>query len=362
MPSTDSPNAGSLSGARSNRSTGNAAGPGGALASPMRSHEFEAHDVNPQLTGAATANAAREIGENGPGDRSGFGAGGRASEMTGQLRQTTRQAAQESYEQARQFTNEALEKARHQLRESRGQITQRAREMLDQQKQQLCQGLDHVVQAAHAAARSLEERDSAGVARYAHMAGDSLERVHEYLCAAGVDDVAQDARQFVRRHPEWVIGGLFIAGLALARMIKADRPIGPRGRLPHGADDGLWRDVYHSQFDASEEFGAPGAVWGDFDDSDAAFGEDGRRQRGAPGVAGYNPSGDYGDASAGGAGYGESYGTAATRGSEASASFPGGSAGIGEVAPDDDGAGRGDGRSDRTSTTGNEGQQKGDWQ
>lgn len=357
MPPSDCPNTGSLSGTRSNRSTGNAGGPGGALASPMRSHEVEAHDVNPQLAGAATMNPTGQLGENGPQRRSAFGGMG-ASEVTGQLRQKTRQAAQESYEQARQFTNEALEKARHQLRESRGEITQRAREMLDQQKQQLCQGLDHVVQAAHAAARSLEERQSEGVARYAHMAGDGLGRVHEYLCAAEVDDVAQDVGQFVRRHPEWVMGGLFIAGLAMARMIKADRPIGARGRPPHGADEGLWRDVYRSQFDADEEFGAAGAVWGDFDDTGEAFGEDGRRQnKPRRGVAGYNPSGDY-DAGAraqsagAGAGYDESYGTAATRASEASTSFPGGAAGIGEVATDDD----------RADTPGNQDQQKGDWQ
>ncbi len=215
------------------------------------------------------------------------------NEQASDMKQEVRDRARETYEQVRGFTNESLEKARQQWNETRGHATERAREVFDQQKRQLCGGIHDAAEAARAAADKLEEKQDHSVARYARLAGDGLDQVGQYLEAADVRDMTQSVSRFTRRHPEWVIGGMFLAGVAIARFLKADRHIGPRGRPPKEADDSIYSDVYRYQFEGDEGFS-------EFNDS--SFGG----ARTSPGgIGGYNPSGGE---SAGG-GYGQSYGS-----------------------------------------------------
>jgi hypothetical protein len=114
---------------------------------------------------------------------------------------------------------------------------------------------------------------------------------------------------------------MFVVGLALARLMKADRPIGPRG-LPDGADEALYRDVYRSQFAGDDaDFGLTGEDYGElgapsgftsYYESTASTSpgaspfEAGVR----PGEAGgYNPSGGQGSTP----GLAQSYGATAAR-------------------------------------------------
>src|SRR5690606_5090337 len=116
----------------------------------------------------------------------------------------------------------------------RGRLSENAQNMIGQQKQRLCDGITGAAEAARAAAERLEEREDRSIAGYARTAADGLEQVRDYLAAADVNDMLDDVRGFTRRHPEWVLGGLFVAGLAMSRFLKADRRFGPRGRPPTG--------------------------------------------------------------------------------------------------------------------------------
>jgi hypothetical protein len=109
---------------------------------------------------------------------------------------------------------------------------------------------------------------------------------------------------------------MFLVGVAIARFMKADRPIGPRG-LPEGADESLYRDVYRAQFeDDDADFGLTGEDYGELGGASAvgftsyyepgtsstSRSDAGRR----PGeTGGYNPSGGQPSASAFSQSYGE---------------------------------------------------------
>lgn len=226
-------------------------------------------------------------------------------QQTSELGRQAREGARETYEQVRQYTNESLENARRQWSESKGRLAERASSLIRDQKDRLCTGLDGAAKAARAAAEKLEEEgQEQSVAGYARAAVGGLEQVRDYLRAADVNDIADEVRQFTRRHPEWVLGGLFVAGLAMARFMKADRPIGPRP-LPEGAEEGLYRDVYRSQFDD----GGMADEYGDFfqspgDEFTAHYGGTGDAGRRPGETGGYNPSGGQ----AGNSGYQQSYG------------------------------------------------------
>ena len=238
-----------------------------------------------------------------------------------------REGAKQTLEQVKQYTNESLDKARQQWFDSRQRITERAQGFVQEQKSRLCTGIDGAAQAARAAAEKLEESQDPTVARYARAAVGGLEQVRDYLQAADVSDLAADVRRFTRNHPEWVLGGMFVVGLALARFMKADRPIGPRG-LPEGADEDLYRDVYRSQFeDDDADFGLTGEDYGELGGPAAGFTsyyETGTSASPASGsstspqfdsgmrpgeTGGYNPSGGQTSAS----GFSQSYGGTAAR-------------------------------------------------
>ena len=254
MPPTNTPGAGA-----------GASSSAGQPTLPARDAGLTARDLDPDFD---TASTPVDMSRTYDGDRSGAGVD------VGQMKDQARETVRETYDQVRQFTNEALDKARQQWSESRGRITERAQGIVDSQKERFCKGIDDAAQAAHAAAERLEERDDPTVASYAHAAARTLEHARDYLSAARVDDLMDDARGFARRHPEWILGGMFVAGLAVARFLKANR-MASRGRPPHGADEGLYRDIYESQFEGSR-YGARAGWnddWGDdYGDSGYAVG------------------------------------------------------------------------------------------
>ena len=56
---------------------------------------------------------------------------------------------------------------------------------------------------------------------YAGKAADQVDRLSHYLRDRELGDVVRDAETFARRRPELFLGGTFLAGLLLARFLKA---------------------------------------------------------------------------------------------------------------------------------------------
>ena len=171
--------------------------------------------------------------------------------------------AKQAYADVQDFTHDALDKAKGQWDQTSGKATDRARQFADTQKGKLAGGLDDAALAARKVVESLHERDDHGVAQYAESIAGGLETARDYLHNADVSEMLDGAKRFTRRHPEWVVGGLFVAGLAAARFLKADRP-GQSGfgsrlassltggktlrhRDTHPGDDTLFDDLTHAQ-------------------------------------------------------------------------------------------------------------------
>lgn len=97
----------------------------------------------------------------------------------------------------------------------------RGTEMLDEQKSRLCEEIHHYSSALRRAAESLHEDDDERVATAADRMADELEGASDYLEKTPVSRIYCDAEDLARRRPEWVFGGLFLAGLAVGRFLKA---------------------------------------------------------------------------------------------------------------------------------------------
>jgi hypothetical protein len=131
-------------------------------------------------------------------------------------------------EEAERGRERLAEKAAHgkeRLKEQGAQLVNRLEErgasMLEEQKQAICEEIHHYSTALRRAAESLHEDADERVATAADRIADELEAASEYLDNRRVSAIYHDAEEFARRRPEWVFGGLFLAGLAFGRFLKA---------------------------------------------------------------------------------------------------------------------------------------------
>lgn len=81
--------------------------------------------------------------------------------------------------------------------------------------------LGHFSSALHCAADRLREENDAKVAGYAEGVAERIDQAADYLRGRSAGDLFNEACAISRRNPELVLGGMFIAGLALARFLKA---------------------------------------------------------------------------------------------------------------------------------------------
>ena len=111
---------------------------------------------------------------------------------------------------------EGLHSAQHQAREA-------GRTFIHNQQGMLAERLGEYAEAARAASERLQGDEGNRLAKPAERAAEGLERLSSYLRDKEPADLMDDLERFARRRPEVVFGGLFIAGLAAARFLKASR-------------------------------------------------------------------------------------------------------------------------------------------
>jgi gas vesicle protein len=132
--------------------------------------------------------------------------------------------AQEAARGTQRLAGEAA-RGKERLKEQGAQwvnrIEERGASMLEEQKQFVCEEIHHYSSALRRAAESLHDDTDERVATAADRIADELEAATDYLEQKRVSDIYRDAEDFARRRPEWVFGGLFLAGLAFGRFLKA---------------------------------------------------------------------------------------------------------------------------------------------
>jgi hypothetical protein len=118
-------------------------------------------------------------------------------------------------------------KAKQQGKQLTEQLTSQVRDqgntMISDQKSRAADSLSGVGSAIRRAAETLEQEQDPNLARYSNSLADTIEDCASYLRDSDPRTLVRDAGEFTRRRPEWVLGGAFIAGMALVRFLKASR-------------------------------------------------------------------------------------------------------------------------------------------
>ena len=96
--------------------------------------------------------------------------------------------------------------------------------LVQQQKQRAASGISQFGSAIRETAGRMQDDKDATLAGYADAAAAKLEGAASYLESRDVNTMLTDAQSFARRRPELVIGGMFVAGVTIARFLKASGP------------------------------------------------------------------------------------------------------------------------------------------
>ena len=144
------------------------------------------------------------------------------------IREESKQMADEARSKARE-TREQLtagwEQARKRVREDASSalsgLQSQAQDAIRGRKTEAARYTRDAAAAVHEAADQLREHEDHALAGYVNGFADQIDRVSDYIDHRDIDEIADDTRNIARQHPAMFFGGLFVAGLALGRMLRA---------------------------------------------------------------------------------------------------------------------------------------------
>lgn len=205
------------------------------------------------------------------------------------LRESARRGASDAAGRVKDAAGQTARDVKQQAGNLASQLTEKGSALVDQQKSWAADLIGDCVAATRRAAQKLHDENDHNLAGYADAFAGGLESTGRYLREQDTRRLVDDAADLARRRPEWVLGGAFVVGLAVARFLKASRP--------EGAGFGTYRR------DVPDEYG--GVRAGGYGAGERA----GERAGGAGNYgADYGASARAGGAGEYGGGYGASYG------------------------------------------------------
>jgi hypothetical protein len=155
--------------------------------------------------------------------------------------------AQGAKEQVKTLASDAKDQAKDVANQARDHV----QNLVGQQKDQAAERLGSLAEALRETGRKLNEGQQAGdFGQYADRAAQQVERLSGYLRESDLRGFVRDTENFARRRPEVFLGGTLIAGLMLARFLKASSPSqGSRS----GYDGGAWTGYPQSTGRSSDQ-------------------------------------------------------------------------------------------------------------
>lgn len=164
-----------------------------------------------------------------------------------------------------------------QVRQTAGDYARQAQahgaDMLDQQRQRVAAQVRTAAEAARRAADRFREDHDDNIASVIQTFGTEVNRLGDYLDRQDLNGLWRDAQSFARRRPELFLGGMFVAGLALSRFLKASTDQGPtdQGSAGSGPPAGYDYGDYGRRDRGVSDYGAVGYSAGAGYDDEADY-------------------------------------------------------------------------------------------
>lgn len=130
----------------------------------------------------------------------------RAGELTDSIRRTTQSLAGEAAQKAGKVTRV---------------VKDGANELVSEQKERAAARVERLGSAIGQAARVLRAGRIDKPAEYAEAAAGGVEGAARYLRESDLPKILDDVAELAREYPTLFLGGMFVAGLGVARFVKA---------------------------------------------------------------------------------------------------------------------------------------------
>lgn len=144
-----------------------------------------------------------------------------AKETVDNETQKLKTEAERAKHEAKQKASKAYEDAKVGARKALQDSKTYAKDVVSNQKNALVNKLDEYKSAIVAASDKLEAENDDIAASKIRKAANGIDNVTGYLRDTEPADLYDEASRLAKKHPELVFGGLFIAGLGLARFLKS---------------------------------------------------------------------------------------------------------------------------------------------
>jgi ElaB/YqjD/DUF883 family membrane-anchored ribosome-binding protein len=103
------------------------------------------------------------------------------------------------------------------------QASAKARDAADRGKDRATEALGGIGKVLRDSAETIDEKVGAQYGDYARSAADAVDGFADKVDGKQVDDLLEDARQFVRKSPAVAIGAAAAIGFVLARLVRSGR-------------------------------------------------------------------------------------------------------------------------------------------
>jgi ElaB/YqjD/DUF883 family membrane-anchored ribosome-binding protein len=97
--------------------------------------------------------------------------------------------------------------------------------MSPSRKGKAAERIGSVSNAFRSVSQQLRDQNQDSIAQYADKAAENVDRISGYLRQHDAQQIMNEAENFVRRRPGWMIGGAVAAGFLMARFLKSSRSV-----------------------------------------------------------------------------------------------------------------------------------------
>lgn len=154
-----------------------------------------------------------------------------AKEGTAQVGRDFQQAATDVKDRTTAAAAEVGDRVKQQAKQAADKIKERSCGFLDEQKGRVAVEIQTYSAAARRAAERLEGESDTNLSQYVSTAADRLDQLGSRIQERDLGELVDDVEDIARRRPEIFFGGMFVAGLAVARFLKASKQRRQRDRF-----------------------------------------------------------------------------------------------------------------------------------
>ena len=151
-------------------------------------------------------------------------AGEKTANAVQEAKRTAAAAAEDARHEGERLVKDLASASKYAARDAAESAVETAQSLTDRKTSEAATQVMHFSGALHQAADKLRGEDHTQAAGYVGTAARALDRTAEYLDRADLKGLLDDAARFAHRRPEIFIGGMVVAGLGLARFLKASSP------------------------------------------------------------------------------------------------------------------------------------------